>query len=154
MRLTDDMRRVVSQQRLGFVATVRPDGSPALSPKGTVDVWGDSQLVFLHIHSPGTVANLRHDPRVEVNVVDFLVRKGWRFRGRGVVHTEGEEFERVLAHFGRDRPSVAAVAQAAVVIDVEGAEPLISPAYDNGASEEEVSRRWRSYYLHSHRSEP
>jgi predicted pyridoxine 5'-phosphate oxidase superfamily flavin-nucleotide-binding protein len=33
--LTADMKRVVEQQRLGFVATVCPDGTPNLSPKGT-----------------------------------------------------------------------------------------------------------------------
>jgi predicted pyridoxine 5'-phosphate oxidase superfamily flavin-nucleotide-binding protein len=30
--LTVDMKRVVEQQRLGFVATVCPDGTPNLSP--------------------------------------------------------------------------------------------------------------------------
>jgi predicted pyridoxine 5'-phosphate oxidase superfamily flavin-nucleotide-binding protein len=39
--LTNDMKRVVEQQRLGFVATVCPDGTPNLSPKGTTAVWGD-----------------------------------------------------------------------------------------------------------------
>src|SRR3954470_9410072 len=77
MRLTEQMQRVVTEQSLGFVATVRPDGTPALSPKGTTRVWGDSRLVFLHIHSPGTVANLAVNPAVEVNVVDPILRKGW-----------------------------------------------------------------------------
>jgi len=43
--LTDDMQRVVERE-LGFVATVRPDGSPNLSPKGTIAVWDDDHLVF------------------------------------------------------------------------------------------------------------
>jgi hypothetical protein len=33
--LTEDMKRVVREQRLGFIATVCPDGTPNLSPKGT-----------------------------------------------------------------------------------------------------------------------
>ena len=36
------MKRVVEEQRLGFVATVSPDGTPNLSPKGTTAVWFDS----------------------------------------------------------------------------------------------------------------
>ena len=36
--LTEDMKRVVREQALGFVATVCPDGSPNLSPKGTTSV--------------------------------------------------------------------------------------------------------------------
>ncbi|MQG47937.1 MAG: pyridoxamine 5'-phosphate oxidase family protein, partial [SAR202 cluster bacterium] len=42
--LTDDMKRVVRQQRMGFIATVCPDGSPNLSPKGTTTVWDDDRL--------------------------------------------------------------------------------------------------------------
>ena len=76
MKLHDDMRRMVSGQRLGFVATVCPDGTANLSPKGTTAVWDDEHLVFLHLHSPGTVANLTTNPSMEINVVDPIVRKG------------------------------------------------------------------------------
>ncbi|WP_340561892.1 pyridoxamine 5'-phosphate oxidase family protein [Streptomyces sp. GSL17-111] len=41
MTLTDAMRDLVSAQGLGFVATVRPDGTPNPSPKGTTEVWDD-----------------------------------------------------------------------------------------------------------------
>ena len=37
--LSDDMKRVVSEQKLGFCETVCPDGSPNLSPKGSTGVW-------------------------------------------------------------------------------------------------------------------
>jgi hypothetical protein len=103
MRLSEEMQRLVREQGLGFVATVRPDGTPALSPKGTTSVWGDEQLVFLHLHSPGTVANLAHNPNVEVNVVDPIRRKGYRFAGRGRFLIAGEEYEQILAWFVRDR---------------------------------------------------
>ena len=91
--LTDDMRRVVERE-LGFVATVDPDGTPNLSPKGTIAVWDDDHLVFADLRSPGTVENLRSNPSVEVNVVDQLIRKGYRLEGTAVVHTEGDDFER------------------------------------------------------------
>ena len=74
--LTADMKRVVGEQRLGFVATVCPDGTPNLSPKGTTAVWDDDHLVFANIRSPGTLANLRQNANVEVNVVDPFLRKG------------------------------------------------------------------------------
>ena len=47
--LTDDMKRVVLEQRLGFVATVCSDGTPNVSPKGTTTVWDDRHLVFADI---------------------------------------------------------------------------------------------------------
>ena len=81
--LTADMKRVVEQQRLGFVATVCPDGTPNLSPKGSTAVWDEDHLIFANIRSPGTLANLRSNAHVEVNVVDPFVRKGYRFKGVG-----------------------------------------------------------------------
>jgi hypothetical protein len=40
--LTNDMKRIVCQQRLGYIATVCPDGTPNLSPKGTAG-WDDDR---------------------------------------------------------------------------------------------------------------
>jgi uncharacterized protein len=52
------MRRVVSEQALGFVVTVCPDGTANLA-QGTLRVWDDDQLVFLDLRSPGTIRNSR-----------------------------------------------------------------------------------------------
>jgi len=92
-RLTADMKRVVVEQRLAFVATVCPDGTPNLSPKGTISVWDDDHLVFADIRSPGTITNLRKNPAVEINVVDPFARKGYRFKGTGEVIVDGELFQ-------------------------------------------------------------
>ena len=79
--LTDDMKRVIGEQRLAFFATVCEDGSPNLSPKGSTYVLDDDRLFFADVRSPQTVANIRRGSRVEVNVVDPFVRKGYRFKG-------------------------------------------------------------------------
>ncbi|HZY70458.1 MAG TPA: pyridoxamine 5'-phosphate oxidase family protein [Thermoplasmata archaeon] len=146
--ITPEMRRLVHEQRLGFVASVRSDGTPNVSPKGTTDVWDDHTLVFADLASPRTVANLRERPDVEVNVVDPLVRKGFRFRGTARVATEGPEFDQGVAFFERSgldggRERVRAV----VYVNVTEAAPLVSPAYDRGGTEEEIRRKWREYYL-------
>ena len=143
--LTDDMKRVVEEQQLGFVATVRPDGTPNLSPKGTTAVWDDDHLVFADICSPDTIANLATNPAVEVNVVDPLARKGYRFRGTARVFGEGEQFEAGLA-FYRRRGSTTAKRHI-VLVRVETAAALVSPAYDTGQSEADVAARWRTYWL-------
>ncbi len=93
--LSADMKRVVGEQRLGFVATVCPDGTPNLSPKGTTAVWDDDHLVFANIRSPGTLANLRPNANVEVNVVDPFVRKGYRFKGVARVLESGTLYDQV-----------------------------------------------------------
>jgi predicted pyridoxine 5'-phosphate oxidase superfamily flavin-nucleotide-binding protein len=143
--LTDEMQRLVRRIRLGYVATVCPDGTPNLSPKGTTTVWDDDHLVFADLRSPNTVANLRHNPMVEINVVDPILRKGYRFKGRAQVLTEGDLYEQIMA-FYEERGSPRERIRSVVLVTVEQARPLISPAYDLGASEDEVRRRWESYY--------
>src|SRR5690349_24927229 len=95
--LTEDMQRVVSEQRLGYVATVCPDGTPNLSPKGTVTVWDDDHLVFADIRSPRTIANLRHNPVLEINVVDPFSRLGYRFKGTATILESGDLFDHIVA---------------------------------------------------------
>ena len=146
--LTVEMQRVVRGQRLGFVATIRADGTPALSPKGTVDVWDDDTLVFADLASPGTFSNLRARPAVEINVVDVSLRKGFRFRGLARVVEAGSELERAVAHYrenGVTRPE--ARIRSIALVRVLSASPLWSPGYDVGATEEETRRRWIAYYL-------
>jgi len=138
--LTDDMRRVLDEQQLGFIATVTPDGKPNLSPKGTTTAWDEDHLVFADICSPNTIANLRSNPAIEINVVDPIVRKGYRFKGVAVVLQSGSQFEEI-ERFYRKRGSQNPF-QHIVLVKVESADPLTSPAYDLGRTEEEVSAQW------------
>jgi len=142
--LTSDMQRVVRGQRLGYVATVCPDGTPNLSPKGTITVWDDDHLIFADIRSPGTVRNLQHNQAIEVNVVDPIVRKGYRFKGTGSVLHEGELFDEIVAFYRRN--GSGSPIRAVVLVRVDRALPLTSPAYDAGATEESVRERWERYY--------
>jgi predicted pyridoxine 5'-phosphate oxidase superfamily flavin-nucleotide-binding protein len=142
--LTAEMKRLVEVQRLGYVATVCPDGTPNLSPKGTTAVWDDDHLVFADIHSPGSVANIRQNPTVEVNVVDPIVRKGYRFKGNAEVLSSGSTFDDIVA-FYRKR-GVSSPIRHVVLVRVERALPLVSPAYDSGATEAEVHARWERYW--------
>src|SRR5215471_20744940 len=96
------MKRVVTEQSLGFVATVCPDGTPNLSPKGTVKVWDDEHLVFLDLCSPGTIRNIAANPAMEINVVDPILRKGYRFKGTASVVSAGPRFEQLLDALGRE----------------------------------------------------
>jgi len=114
--LTDDMRRMVDEQQLGFIATVCPDGTPNLSPKGTTAAWDDEHLVFADICSPGTIANLRHNPVLEINVVgpypedlclDFVNTLLWRGRSEPVetLYSAADLFQLDRA-FGGSAPSI------------------------------------------------
>jgi uncharacterized protein len=143
--LTADMKRVVEEQRLGFVATVCPDGTPNLSPKGTTAVWDDDHLVFANIRSPGTLANLRQNASVEVNVVDPFVRKGYRFKGVASVLESGALYDQAIA-FYRSRGSQVSAIREVVMVRVHSAQPVDSPAYDLGLTEHEVRARWERHF--------
>jgi uncharacterized protein len=151
--LTEDMKRVLNEQRLGFVASVCPDGTPNLSPKGTTTAWDDEHIVFADICSPGTITNVKQHPIVEINVVDPVARKGYRFKGSATVYTAGPLFEQALA-FYRNRGTTSPIRHI-VLVRVERALPLISPAYDQGKTEDEIRDLWLRYWeaLYHHRSE-
>ena len=154
--LNDDMQRVVRQQRFGFIATVCPDGSPNLSPKGTTAVWDDDHLVFADLASPTTMDNLRHNPALELNVVDVYSRKGYRFKGTVSIVEKGEVlFDEICHAFDTGTRGVHQVqlpARAYVLLKVERALPLVSPAYVSGKTEAATREEWAQYWAGVHES--
>jgi len=149
--LTEDMKRVVREQRLGFYATVCEDGSPNLSPKGTTYVLDDDHLFFADVRSPQTLANVRRGSLVEVNVVDPLSRKGYRFKGPGTVHDRGtSRYGECIERLRAAGSTLADRARTIVVIEVHEARPLTSPVYDDGSvTEAEVVRMFRARFAQS-----
>lgn len=127
--LTQDMQEIIGSAKLTFVATVNEDGSPNLSPKGSLRADDDDHLVFMNIASPGTVANLRRDPRIEVNVIDFISRRGYRFTGTAEICPPGDpvyEWSRQWLLDTHDDPIYPS--HEAVLIRVDRALPVDSPA--------------------------
>ncbi len=149
--LTDDMKRVVEEQRLGYIATVCPDGSPNLSPKATMRVWDDDHLVFADIASPGTVANIRQNSAVEINIVDPLIRKGYRFKGTAEIVPPGPRFDAVMEQYNGsgqgNQHRVTSLIRSFVMVKVQRALPVISPGYVGDVTEDQMRARWEEYYF-------
>jgi predicted pyridoxine 5'-phosphate oxidase superfamily flavin-nucleotide-binding protein len=144
--LTDDMKRVVTEQRLGFVATVNADGTPNLSPKATFVVLDDTHLAYGDLRSPRTAENIANGSVLEVNFVDPFSRKGYRFRGRAaILARDTPEFVALVAQFGAWANLVGRM-RSVVKIRIERALPLVSPAYDVGTTEAELRQTWRAHY--------
>ncbi len=140
--MNDDMRAVIDGQRLCFAATVDEDGRPNLSPKGTIRVWDDRHLYFCDIASPNTRRNLERNPWIELNVVDGLSRRGYRFRGKATLHTEGPVYETATRRITADEGDAYPI-HAVVLIEVERALPLVSPGYRHVADEHEMRETWK-----------
>lgn len=142
--IDDDMRAIIGRSGIGYAATVTPDGGPNLSPKGSLAVWDETHLYFADIASPQTIANLRADPRIEVNFVDVIGRRGYRFKGTAEVHEDGPVFDKarevLTASHGPQYPC-----NHAVLMHVESVAPLLSPAYvfnETPPSEEQMRAIW------------
>jgi predicted pyridoxine 5'-phosphate oxidase superfamily flavin-nucleotide-binding protein len=146
--LSEPMMALVRHQRLGFVASVAADGSPNVSPKGSLTVWDEHHLIFADVDSPHTVRNLKVNPRTEVNVVDPFSRKGFRFAGKATVYHAGPLYFQALDRYKAEGSDIRRV-RAIVLIEVLHAAPLVSPVYGAGFSEDEVRRLWEEYYSRS-----
>jgi uncharacterized protein len=143
--INDDMRSIIASCGLGYAATVTPDGAPNLSPKGSLAVWDEEHLYFADIASPQTIENLRHNPGIEVNAVDIVKRRGYRFRGTGEVVSEGPVFDKA-AQVLHDAHGPQYPCNHAVLIHVDEVRPLLSPAYmfnETPVAEDDLAAIWR-----------
>ena len=140
-KLTTPMKRLIADYSAGAVGTINEDGTPAVSPKATFVVVDDGCIAFGNIRSPGTVANIRSRPDVEVNFIDVLTRRAVRVRGRAVIVDKASEAGRRLLPAFRElwTPYLDRM-QNFVSISITHAELILSPAYDIGNTAEELRR--------------
>jgi len=139
--LDPDVEAVVAAQRLCFAATVTPDGKPNLSPKGTIRILDATHLFFLDIASPVTVRNLRSNPAIEINVIDQLSRRGYRFRGSASLHSGDDIHQRAVAQIAAEEGTTYH-ADNVVLIEVEEILPVWSPGYDHIPDEGAMRELW------------
>ena len=140
----DELKKLVNFQKLGYVATVSSDGTPNLSPKGTIAILDDSRLVFANIRSPKTIENLINNPSIEINVIDPFSRMGYRFKGLANILSDGEDFENILDYF--KQKGIKSTISHIVVIDVTSFSEITSPSYDLGLKKDDLIKKWKHYY--------
>ena len=143
--ISEEIKNFVNSQKLGYVATVSNDGTPNLSPKGTIIVMNESTLVFADIRSPQTIQNLQNNPSVEINVVDPFQRLGYRFKGECKIINEGPEFDKILDYYAN--VGIKSKINSVVIVDVESMSEVTSPSYDLGVTKDELVSKWKKYYI-------
>ena len=145
INIPDNIKDFVNSQKLGYVATVSKDGTPNLSPKGTIVVMNKSTFAFADIRSPLTIENLQDNPSVEINVVDPFQRLGYRFKGEGKIISEGSEFDKILDYY--ENAGIKSKINSVVVVDVKSMSEVTSPSYDLGVTKDELVSKWKKYYI-------
>ena len=142
--ITEEIKNFVNFQKLGYVATVSNDNTPNLSPKGTIMVLDESHIAFADIQSPKTVENLKHNPSIEINVVDTFSRRGYRFSGTAEIILSGDKFDKIITYYKTS--GVKSSIKSVILIKIEKLSEVLSPLYDLGHTEEELKTKWKKYY--------
>lgn len=145
--LDTTMQDLIATFPLGFVASVTPDGAPAVSPKGTFVVLDPATIAFADIRSPGTRRNLAADPRVEVNFIDPFARKAVRVTGQAVIHPKGSDrFAALLPRWADVFGDLARRIGALVEIKLTKAALVWTPPYDDGATEQAMIAHYKTRF--------
>ena len=144
-KITNDIKNFLERQKLGFVATVSPDNTPNVSPKGTIFAWDDEHLIFADIRSPQTISNLENNSSIEINVIDPILRKGYRFKGKGTILKDDKEYAKILNFY--EKKGTKSKINTVVMVKVDILSEVTSPLYDLGFSEEEIKEKWKKHYL-------
>ncbi len=142
--ITEEIKKFVNFQKLGYVATISTDNTPNLSPKGTIMVLDESYLAFADIHSPQTVENLKRNPAIEINVVDPFSRRGYRFKGIAEIISTGDKFDKIISHY--KETGVKSSIKTIIAVKIEKLSEILSPLYDLGYTEEELKAKWKKHY--------
>jgi predicted pyridoxine 5'-phosphate oxidase superfamily flavin-nucleotide-binding protein len=144
-KISPSIQKFLNDQKLGYVATVSADGIPNLSPKGTIIAWDDGALAFADIRSPNTIKNLEKNPNLEINVIDPLLRKGFRIKGKASIIQNGKTYEAILNHY--KEKGIKSPIGAIVLVEPGEILEVISPLYDLDISEQEMKTKWKKYFL-------
>ena len=142
--ITEEIKNFVNFQKLGYVATVSNDNTPNLSPKGTIMVLDESHIAFADIQSPKTVENLKHNPSIEINVVDTFSRRGYRFSGTAEIILSGDKFNKIITYYKTS--GVKSSIKSVILVKIEKLSEVFSPLYDLGHTEDELKTKWKKYY--------
>ncbi len=145
--LTAEMTDLIATFPLGFVATVTPDGTPAVSPKGTFLVLDEATIAYSDIRSPGTRRNLTAHPAAEVNFIDPFRRIAVRAGGRAALHRKGSDWfaERHpmwLDAFGDLAQRITCL----VEISLTHASMIWTPPYDDGVTENDMIALYKAKF--------
>ena len=144
--LTSEMKSLISENTIGLVATITPEGKPAVSPKATSIVLSPSEIAFLDIRSPKTRRNIKANPNVELNYIDVFRRKACRLTGVATyVGPKSTEFPLLQKNFEEFDYLLDGV-NGIFHVTISKAQLILSPAYDHGAREEVLKKDWLEKY--------
>lgn len=124
-KLTDEMKALIKEVRLGIAATADKSGMPNASFKGSLQVLDDEHLIFADLMSPKTRKNLQENNKICILVGDHKKMVGYQFKGEAELLNEGELFDKVSAGIAKAMPQLP---KATYVVKIKVDEITPAPA--------------------------
>ena len=144
--LTPVMKKLIQENTIGLVATVTPDGFPAVSPKATMVIVDQTHIAFCDLRSPQTRRNIEVNPAVELNFIDVFRRQACRIKGTAsYISKNTEKFDAMLNNFTNWKDLTKHI-KGIFIVKIIKAQHILSPAYDFGAEEDQLRSEWLKTY--------
>lgn len=129
VKLTPQIRELMEQSVLCWLATVSDDGMPNVSPKEVFCTFGQDQIIVANIASPQTVRNIKSQPQVCLSFVEVLVQKGYQLKGLARIASESDpaypEMKKALEKMTLGKFPFSTI----TVIDLQSVKPILAPSY-------------------------
>ena len=116
--INEEMRKIIEEQKLIYVATASRQGRPNVSPRGSIQYIDENTLAFAAVRSEKTLANIQENPWAAVAVLDIQNRKGFQFKGKTEKVSEGDIYNRVVEPLKKRLPNLPSP-QYVVVIRID-----------------------------------
>ncbi|XLS28592.1 pyridoxamine 5'-phosphate oxidase family protein [Flavobacteriaceae bacterium M23B6Z8] len=127
--ITDEVKRSIDASVLCWLATVDYDGIPNVSPKEVFTYEDDETLLIGNIASPGSVKNIRKNPRVCVSFINIFIQKGFKLKGKASIitkkHRDFKVKEAMLHPIAGDEFPMASI----ILIKINNVQPIVAPRY-------------------------
>ncbi len=126
---TDEVRRLIDESVLCWLATSSAAGEPSVSPKEIFTAFGDRAIIIANIASPGSGRNIRENAQACVSFIDIFRQKGFQVKGGAVELRAGDE------HFVEAEAALTAMTQglfpfkSLFMVTAETIELIVAPRY-------------------------
>lgn len=128
-RFDDEQRQDAQNAVLCWLATSDAEGQPSVSPKEIWALSGEDRILIAEIASPGSLRNLRENPKACVSFIDIFRQRGWKCHGTAeAIAADDPRFAAiaapVLALAGADYP-----VRHVIVLQVARMARIMAPSY-------------------------
>ena len=138
--LSPDVLKYMESSVLCWLATVDEHGAPNVSPKEIFVSYGDNTVLVANIASPGTIRNLRFNPKVCLSFVEVFVQKGFKLSGTArVVCPQDCDFPVLLAPLEAMTQRKFPI-HSIIAVRVERVAPIVAPSYRQFPAASEASQ--------------